>query len=512
MRVRTGIKAGLIGLLALLGACNRVDDTAPPRVHDSVEVPVLTSRVIVPIKADLSELEAHLNREIPTTLYAIDQEENVCIPSARVNLCLRHARPCKGEECRNVPCRVGRRDVAITPTLRCRIVGAVTRERIRLTADGEIIHLRMPVSAEIHAKNVGNILSQSADAKAEVRARIRLGMTPQWQPTARVDIDYDWEEKPGIELLGRRITFAGRADPRLEELIQRIEALIPTHLRKLGARERLEEAWAKGFTSVELNRKNPPVWMRITPQRLSYGGYQANRRDLTLKVELEAGVETFIGDRPADPPVTPLPDSGRIDGSTGFRVMAPVIADYAQLEPVLEQALSRLAANPIQVPAVGQVKASFGAPTIYATEGGRLAIGLPIKAKSTALSAPRRGTVWLTGVPWNEPNSPVVKVRDLRIAGRTDSLSTDILLAVAQSPSVIAQIETALTQDFANDIAKLKGKIDKALTDKRLGDFVLNVHLTDLSYGVVRPLGQGAYLAVEATGSGELRWQPEAKR
>lgn len=511
-RMRTGIRAGLIGLLALLAACNRGDGAAPPRVNDSAEVPILTSRLLVPIKADLSQLEAHLNREIPTTLYSIDQEENVCIPSARVNLCLRHARPCRGEECRNVPCRVGRRDVAITPTLRCRIVGTVTRERIRLTANGDVIHLRMPVAAEVHAKNVGNILSQSADARAEVRARIRLGMTPQWQPTAKVEIDYDWTERPGIALLGRRITFAGRADPRLATLIQQIEASVPGHLRQLGARQRLEEIWSKGFTSIELNRQNPPIWMRVTPQRLSYGGYHANRRDLTLRVQLEAGVETFIGDRPADPPVTPLPNSGQIGGPTGFRVMAPVIADYAQLEPVLEKALAKLAADPIPVPAIGQVHASFGAPTIYATEGGRLAIGLPIKVKSAARRIPRSGKVWLTGIPWNEPNSPVIKVRDLQIAGRTDSFSTDILLAVAQSPAVVAQIENALTQNFANDLAKLKVKIDKALTDKRVGDFVLNVELTELSYGVVKPLGQGAYLPVEASGASELRWKPEARR
>lgn len=511
MRVETGIRAGLIGLLALATACSRGDLSAPPRVDASTEVPIVTSRVVVPIKADLAELEAHLNKEIPQTLYSIDRREDVCVPPARITVCLKHTRPCKGEECRDVPCKVGRKNAAITPSMSCRVIGTVTRGPIRLTGRGDVIHLAMPVSGEVHAKDVGRIISESADASAEVRAQLRLGMTPQWTPTAKIDIDYDWTTKPGIELLGRRFTFAGRADPELARLISRIEATIPAHLAKVDTRRKLEDAWAKGFTALELNRRNPPVWMRLTPRQLSYGGYRVEGGDLILKAELEAGVETFVGDRPENPPVTPLPDSGRISGPPGFRVIAPVIADYAELEPVLEKALTKLAAKPIEVPTIGQVKTSFGKPIIFATEGGRLAIGLPMKAESVKLGVPTKGKVWLTGVPWNEPNSPVVKVRDLQLAGKTDRMAADLLLSVAQSPSVISAIETALQQDFANDLAKLKVKIDKALTDKRLGDFVLNVELTDVHYGVVKPLGQGAYLPVEVTGSGALRWDPRPK-
>ncbi|MCG2841938.1 DUF4403 family protein [Sandaracinobacter sp. RS1-74] len=511
MRNGKGIKAGLIAVLALLAACNRGDPGAPPRVEESAEVPVVTSRVVVPVKASLSDLEAELNREIPATLYSIDQQEKVCVPPARITVCLKHERPCKGEECRDVPCKVGRKNAAITPSMSCRIVGTVTRGPIRLSGNGDMIHLRMPVSGHVEARDVGRVLSESADADAEVRANIRLGMTPDWQPTAKVTIDYDWTKKPGIELLGRRFTFAGRADPELHKVIERLEASIPGHLRKLQPRAQLEQAWAKGFTSLELNAKNPPVWMRLTPKQLSYGGYHVNARDLVLRLELESGVETFVGNRPPDPIATPLPPSGRIDGPTGFRVIAPVIADYAQLEPVLEKALTRLAAKPIPVPAIGDVKAGFGPPTIYATEGGRLAIGLPIEAQSAKFGVPTKGKVWLTGVPWNEPSSPVVKVRDLQVAGSADRMAGNLVLAVAQSPAVIAEIETALTQNFANDLNKLKGKIDKALTAKRLGDFVMDVEMTGLSYGVVKPLGQGAYLPVEVTGHGALRWQPEIK-
>lgn len=506
-----GLRGALLGsLLAVLGACgSREKPEAPPRNTDVVEVPIATSRVAVPVKASLAELEAHLNKAVPTTLYSIDRQEDVCVKPKRITICLKHERPCKGDACKAVPCKVGRKDLAVTPSMSCRIVGSVKRGPIRLTGQGDIIRLSMPVSGSVDVKDVGKVLSESADAKAETRAVIRLGMTPDWAPTAKVDIDYSWTKTPGIELLGKRITFAGKADPELAKVIAQIEREIPRKLNELKVRDRLEQGWSKGFTVIELNKKNPPVWMRLTPRQLSYGGYRSDGRDLVIALELEAGVETFVGDRPSDPAVTPLPPSGRIDGPNGFRVIAPVIADYAQLEPVLEKALRKLATKPIEVPAIGAVEASFGTPTIYATTEGRLAIGLAIEAKSVQLGVPTKGTVWLTGVPWNEPSSAVVRVRDLRIAGETDRLATDLLLQIAQSPSVLAEVETALTQDFSKDLAKLKVKIDKALADKRLGNFILDVRLDGVNYGVVKPLGQGAYLPVEVTGNANLRWDPD---
>ena len=59
--------------------------------------------------------------------YTIDQREDVCVPPARITICLKHVRPCKGDACKDVPCKVGKKNAAITPTLSCRIVGTVKR-------------------------------------------------------------------------------------------------------------------------------------------------------------------------------------------------------------------------------------------------------------------------------------------------------------------------------------------------------------------------------------------------
>ena len=122
-----------------------------------------------------------------------------------------------------------------------------------------------------------------------------------------------------------------------------------------------------------------------------------------------------------------------------------------------------------------------------------------------------KGKVWLTGVPYNDPNSPVVKVRDLEIKGASDRTAGNLVFLIAQTPAVSAEIASVLAQNFSNDIGKLKGKIDKALTDKRVGDFVLDVQMQPFQFGVVQALPQGAYLPVEVTGTGSVRWHPVQK-
>lgn len=500
----------LFGLL-LVSACRQPVAEAPPRATGTAEIPVSTSRVTVPISARLSDLEAMLNAEVPHVLKSIDREEKACVPAQHVNLCLKHERPCKGEACRNVPCKVGTKKAKVTPSMSCRIVGEIRRGHIRLSGKGDVIHLTMPVSAEVSAKDVGHIISETATAAAEARANIRLGMTPGWRPTAKVEIDYSWTEKPGIELLGKRVTFAKRADPELQKIIAKLEQSLPAKLEKLQPRARLEEVWKAGFGTLELNARNPEVWMRVTPKRLDFGGYEIRDGHLLLNAELEAGAETFVGTRPDKPVPTPLPNSDKVGASRGFVVTAPVIADYAVLEPVLWKALNKLAKHPIDVPGIGPVNASFGPPTIYATDGGKLALGLAIEAQKPDGTMKTKGNVWLTGVPYNEPNSPVVKVRDLEISGASNRTAGNLVFLIAQTPAVSTEIASALAQNFSNDIAKLKGKIDKALTDKRVGDFVLDVQTQPFRFGVVQALPQGAYLPVEVSGTGSVRWSPPLK-
>ncbi len=489
----------LVVLLVPLGACSlrRGGNEAPPRLETEAEIPAFESRVALPVAVPMATLERIINEEVPRRLVTINREFDVCIKPARI--------------------KIGERRIKVTPTIRCRIEGHVDRGPIRLSGvagQPGAIRFTMPVSATVAAKDIGRIIpKETATAAADVRAILRLRIDESWRPVARIEVDYDWTEKPGIELLGQRITFARRADPQLARLIADLERKLPERMAGLGLKEQAAAAWARGFTSVSINRENPEVWMRLTPQRLSAGGFSVEGNRLVARLALEAGTETFLGRRPPDPEPTPLPPLARLaPGDFGVRFAAPVVADFAELEPVLEKELDKLSGKPFDVPVAGRVDVRFERPTVYATEGGKLAIGLPMRVNAARQLFSTRGTVWLTGRPVNEPDSRKVRVTDLAIAGDTETMTGDLLLMVAGSPRVTSAIEAGLEHDFEGDFEKLMVKINRVLGALPIGDFVATARVDGVRNGVVQPVGQGLFMPVEAYGRAELRYDPAAVR
>src|SRR3546814_14337112 len=80
-------------------------------------------------------------------------------------------------------------------------------------------------------------------------------------------------------------------------------------------------------------------------------------------------------------------DAGRL------RFFIPIVADYAQLEPVILRALVKSAARPFEVPGIGPVTARFDKVTAYGTTSGRIAVGLALAARPApgAIGEPRGG-------------------------------------------------------------------------------------------------------------------------
>jgi hypothetical protein len=434
--------------------------------------------VALPVSASLDLLEKRVNEEVPTRILSVDEKRKKCLPKAKV-------------------------------TFGCHLVGHVTRGNIKVGGKGDTLTLTMPLKGEIEARDIlGFIGTNEATGRALVTATVKLAMAPDWTPKPKVDIRYRWQEEPGVRLARWRITFTREADKELAKVIRGLEADLPRLIAEAQPKRQMEEAWAQIHTSIELNRENPEVWMRVTPRGFSYGGYEVDGRTLRLLLEFEAGSETFVGTRPPDPAVTPLPPLGRLEGAPGFRLVIPVVADWAILERELAKALAKVEAKGIPIEGVGRVEARFGKPTLYATEGGRVAVGLDLAARSPRGLLDTKGRVWLTGRVGNAPDTQALTISDLRVTGNIEGADGRLLLAVAQSEAVRDAIAGELATNFDRDFRKLLAKIDTALTDKRVGAFILNARIRETRNGVIRPLGQGAWLLVEAEGDADLRWAP----
>lgn len=461
----------------------------PVRASDAIDVPQQVSAIDVPLDVNVSVLSRALEKAVPRTLWSIDQHIDKCVPAQRVKLF--------------------KARLKVSPDLGCNVVGQVTRSAIRLRGQGEEIVADVPIRAQIAARNVGGFLKgETATGSAMVHARIRLTMTENWQPRATVRLAYSWTTAPGIDFLGKRITFTDKADEKLAPVVRDLEQSLPREIAKLNIRARVADAWRQSFTSLQLNEENPPVWMRITPQQLSYGGYSLSGNRLRLRLGLAARTETFVGDRPEDPKATPLPPLARDARGSKLEFFIPVIADYAQLEPVLQKALDKRAARPFELPGVGPVMAHFENVTGYGTTGGRIAVGLTLSARPQQGGAETHGLVWLTARPVNQPGTKKVAFTDLAVSGETDGIGGDLLVKLVQSPAIAETLAESLTQNFAKDFDKLLGKVRRATAQKQAGDFRIRADIADVRTGELKAAGQGVYLPVWATGTARVEYLP----
>ncbi len=306
--VVSAARAAFVASLLLLAACKQESAPvpAPPRASDPVPDPSGTSLVSVPVTADASLLRRLVEREVPETLWQIDQRFERCVPPQRAKI-------------------LGQR-IKLAPKIGCRVVGQVTRGPIRLHGEGADIVADVPLRARVQARDVGGIIKhETATGSAMAQARIRLVLAPDWSPRAKVSLRYNWTREPGIDFLGKRIEFTKQADKALRPVVARLERSLPRELEKLRLRPQVTDMWSSGFTVLTLNEKNPPVWLRLTPLKVHYGGYTFRGDAITLNLGLEATTETFVGLRPEPPAPTAL----------------PAVANYDQLEPVILRALQK---------------------------------------------------------------------------------------------------------------------------------------------------------------------------
>ena len=488
---RRAARAYFLVALLLTTACqDKVADVAPPRAHDPVPVPRERSLIAVPIDADASSLRQAIEDAIPRTLWTINQRSPRCIAPQRVKIF--------GEE------------LKVTPPIGCTIVGTVTRGPVSLQGEGRDIIANMPIHARISARDVGGVLKgETATGSANVQARIAIDLSRDWQPRGTVRLHYDWTTAPGIDFLGQRIRFTQQADEKLRPIVRRLERTLPQELAKMNLRADAERLWRQAFVTLQVNEKNPPVWMRITPAKIFYNGYTMRGRTIRLDLGMEATTETFVGDRPANPAPTPLPPLDRAQTGDSLSFFIPVTAQYKQLEPVIARALKKRAMRPITLPGIGEVAVQFDKVSCYGTDGGRIAVGVDIKARPlSAGSTETHGRIWLAARPVNAPNSPKVSFADPVISGDTDGVGGDMLLTIGQSPGFSNLIATALTQNFAKDIAELKGKISRAIDTKREGDFVIHAKVGRFETGQIHAYGQGLHLPVRATGKAQISYRP----
>ena len=491
-----GLAAGVAAVLAwimLKTVAVVVTSPAPPRAAPTPLPPPALSSIAMPVRLPMALLRQALEDAVPLTLWKIDDPDRVCVPAQRVKLF--------------------DTQLKVTPDIRCRIVGTVTRGPIRLAGRGDRLRAELPQSAVVTARDIGGIIkAETATAAAIVTADLRPGLRPDGRLHVGIRLRYDWQQEPGVTVMGQRIRLTQQAEARLSPVLANAEIDLARRLA-VPVQARLSQIWRSGFTVQPINRRNPAAWRRLTPQSLGAGDIRSDSKDLEIDMVLAALAEVHVGTAPTRPRPTPLPPIAPAGGragagaapGAGLTLNVAVLSDYATLEKVIAKALAKLAARGIEVPSYGRVRVRFRRAILYATTGGRLALGLDLTAKGPNQILDTSGRVWLTALAHTAPGSERVLIRDMQLfTGSANDRQLPLLVAVAQAQSVRTTLESALAQDFSRDYDRLMTRVDAALVAVPIGDVRLSARLGDVRHGEVVALGQGLYMPVTARGSARL--------
>ena len=114
----------------------------------------------------------------------------------------------------------------------------------------------------------------------------------------------------------------------------------------------------------------------------------------------------------------------------------------------------------------------------------------------------------MTAIPVNRPGSAEVHFTNLSINGDTDGVGGDLLILLGRSEGFAPLIADALTQNFANDLDKLQGKIKRAVDQRREGPFVIRTRVDSFAIGEIKAYGNGLYLPVQMVGGASVDYRP----
>lgn len=484
--------AMLFAVLLALSGCSLFEPEVepPPRSDDLIEIPEGHSVVAADIEIELGEIRRALERELPIHLWSIDRTDAECVRSQRAQV------------------------IGITlrsPTIRCDLTGQVTRGSIALAGRGNDLIVTMPIHAEVTARDIAGVVErETANAQANVTARVQIYINPDWSTQGRVRIGYDWTQPPTIDLLGQKLTFASQADQRLARVVRKMERTLEQEIARLDLRSQVEPVWARAFTVLSLNEANPSVWLRLTPQALAYNGYSASADALLVKMRLDASTEVFVGEEPLAAKLIPLPEQrAEQRPDTELALTLPVIAQYSELEPVIERALAERAERVFRVPAIGDQMIEIQSVTAYGTTGNRIAVGVEFEAWTPGgRDDSANGVVWLTARPTNAINSRAVHFVELKYQVETTRFTTNVLLEIVRTQDFSDTIEDALTQNFEGDYESLLRKVDAAIAQRQLGDFIVTTEIDKVSTGQLTAYGEGLFLPVRAGGETQIRYAP----
>jgi hypothetical protein len=451
-------RSGLVGL-GLIGLCSAASAADKPPLAPDTAAPLSTeSRIAATIEFGLPALAEEIGKDIPRLLATIDER---------------------------VSC-VHRRVLIFRVNANCDVWGYVERTGpVSLYGRGDRVYGSVRIHGALEGQGANRFTARihgDTEASATVEAEARPELGRDWSLDLNFSDGLRWTEPPVLHVLGRDISLAKYAEPRIRAQLAHVRARALAAARRLDLHDKAATAWHHAFEPIELS-DSPQIWLQLSPQTAAFAGVRADSHVLRGSLELAGTAETFVGQ---NPPVTAtaLPALGHDVSDPGdFDVILPVRLGYDVLKDKITQALA--AVTPVAGMSVGDVD-------VYPSSG-KLIIGLRLtKADDNAASDGQ--WVYLSGALQVDEDGHAIRLSGFGLT--TDNADMNAIIT-----PLIAQLSEKVSVDYGVAYQNLLTTANEKLTRQLRDGYRMEGRLSSAKLDKVYLPVDGVVIALRASGA-----------
>ena len=228
-----------------------------------------------------------------------------------------------------------------------RLSGRIARDgQARFTGTARGLDLKIPLRYELVAQPYGAGANTPIAGKLSATVSYTLSLDEHWQPALRLEPGYKWDDGGKIKILASETAVQSDVEPVLTQRLGKLTPAAVAGLVPAELKHQVEVVWRFLHYPLALSEEQQ-IWLRGTPLGLRYAGI-ANVDGVTeLRMAVTARMQTFVGERPAPLPPSPLAAPGSGPEAAGGGVMLPAEVPYEALAGATLQHLPAIPARSV---------------------------------------------------------------------------------------------------------------------------------------------------------------------
>lgn len=379
----------------------------------------------------------------------------------------------------------------------------------RLTRGGDVklkgtaagLELLVPIRYDLSVQPVGPGSASQVTGTLPIIANFSLTLDERWQPTVKLAQGFTWPQGTKLKVLAAETNIQSDIEGLLAARLNKLPPTTFANLVTDELRQRVELAWRYLHYPVALSYDRQ-IWLRGTPIGLRFAGLTPTAEGTQVRMAIAARLQTFVGDRPAPLPPSPLAQLGAGSEPAGGGVVLPAELGY---EALVERAKANLPKVP--KPPLGEVAAKDTPPqpTIgglgFYPAGRHVAVGVHVTLPPTGSWFSTHAVAYYLATPGMKAGSSEIVLGNYELFGSGNKqaarlkelpflLDTRFKDGLDGAVSVEAAGQLRSSLDFLRDLQALP-----------LGKGV-KLRMTPSSARVARivPASNGLKLQIEVTG------------